>query len=223
MDYIIQTATSSQEREAIYRFRYRVYIEEMKKWHVQADHENKLLYDDADAYTVLYYAFMNNEIAATVRSQRGTEGLFIKDGKEFFGIDEFEAHFDYRKIAIVDRLIVDQPYRRGLLAHQMMLKTYIEGLQVGTRLCFIACDDQLLPMYIRYGFRIYCDPAILPTGDRRHRLLLFLCDRDHLQKVRSPFLSYLPESMDDKGANAVLVQEKLNLQLSYEDDVKVKI
>jgi hypothetical protein len=213
MEHIIQTAKTEDEREAIYRFRYRIYIEEMQKRHVRADHENKILSDHADSYTLLYYAAINHEIAATVRSQRGTEGLFLKEVSTFFEIDEFETFFDHRKIAIVDRLIVDNPYRRGLLAHQMMLRTYTDGLQAGTKLCFISCDDQLLPMYLRYGFRTYKEPSVLPTGEQRHRLLLFLCDKGHLQQVRSPFLPHLTECMDDKGVNAALAKEKLNLTL----------
>ena len=214
MEHIIQTAKTEEERQAIYRFRYKVYIEEMQKRHVPADHDNKLLSDDADDYTLLYYAHINNEIAATVRSQRGTEGVFTREGKDFFGMDEFELHFDYRSLSIVDRLIVDDPYRHGLLAHQMMLRTYTDGLEAGTKLCFIACDDQLLPMYLRYGFRIYGEPAVLPTGELRHRLLLFLRDWEHLQRVRSPFLPHLPPTMDDRGADAALAMGKLNLTLT---------
>jgi predicted GNAT family N-acyltransferase len=213
MEHIIQTAKTEEERQAIYRFRYKVYIEEMQKLHVSADHENKFVSDEADAHTILYYTLINQEIAATVRAQRGTEGRFTKEGKAFFGIDAFEKYFDYRQLSIIDRLIVDKPYRRSLLTHQMMLNTYVEALQVGTRLGFISCDDALLPMYLRYGFRIYAEPAILPTGELRHRLLLFLCDEEHLQQVRSPFVKHLPPYLDDKGYDAALAKEKLGLTL----------
>ncbi|MGZ3753349.1 MAG: hypothetical protein ACXVAU_18840, partial [Mucilaginibacter sp.] len=147
MKYDIRVATIKEEKEAIYRFRYRVYIEEMQKTHIQADHEATLLSDEADSYMVLYYSCINNKLAATVRSQRGPEGSFIERDRLFFLTDYFEELFDHNCLAIVDKLIVDIPYRNSLLAHEMMVRTYIDGWKAGTRLCFITCDDQLLSMY----------------------------------------------------------------------------
>lgn len=214
MGHQILIARTPLERELIYRFRYRIYIEEMQKYHLPADHNNKRLLDEADVYMVLYYATVNGELAGTVRSQRGTEGAFMKEDIAFYGIDEFENFFDHNMIAVVDRLIVDQRFRKSTLAHELMLQTYIDGWQSGTRMCFITCDDQLLPMYLRYGFRTYCKPAVLSSGDRRHKLILFLCDKAHLRKVRSPFLNYVPDELNDYGQMALLSIEKLYLELS---------
>jgi len=223
MSYPIKIASSQQEKEAIYRFRYKVYMEELNKHHIAADHANKMMFNEADDHTILYYADDGKDVIATVRSQRGIEGVFTKDDNEFFGIDEFEKYIDYKKIAIVDRLIVDKAFRHSALAHEMMLATYLGGLEVGTRICFITCDEKLLPMYLRYGFRIYTEPALLSSGEKRNKLVLCLCDRDYLQKVRSPFLLHLPESFDDKEKYATIIEKKLKLRLTKELPIAINI
>jgi len=213
MSYSIKIASSKEDKEAIFRFRYKVYMEELNKRHIAADHDHKMLFDEADKYTILYYAANGNDVIGTVRSQRGTEGMFLANDKIFFGIDVFDAHIDCCEMAIVDRLIVDQEYRHGSLAHELMLATYLGGLEVGTRICFITCDEKLLQMYQRYGFRVYATPVFLSSGEKRYRMVLMLCDRNHLQKVRSPFLRHLPESLDDGGECASIIERELGFKL----------
>ncbi len=213
MQYHIQTATTQQQREAIYCFRYSIYMEEFNKLHIPADHQNKMLFDDADKYSKLYYAIADKNIVATIRGQRGAEGPFTNTDYNFFKFSEFEKYIGHHKMAIVNRLMVDKEYRRSTLAHEMMLATYLGGLEVGTRLCFITCDDKLLPLYLRYGFRIYTESFILINGEKRNRLVLFLCDKKYLKKTNSPFLTHLPESLDDKGYYAQLVEEKVGFDL----------
>lgn len=84
----------------------------------------------------------------------------------------------------------------------MMIAVYLGGLKVGTQICFITCDESLLPLYLHYGFRTYIAPAIIANNQKRHRLLLCVCDKTYLEKVRSPFLSHLPQELDDKGSYA---------------------
>jgi len=221
MSHNIVVANTLFERNSIFRFRYQVYISELQKTHVEADHSNQMLYDEADRYMVLYYIDCHNQVAGTVRSQRGSEGPFMQEEMDLYGINDFEKFIDHDKIAIVDRLAVDVPFRKTTMAHELMLRTYIDGWAAGTRLCFITCDDHLLAMYIRYGFRIYKEPYLLSSGDKRHRLLLFLCDINHLKKVRSPFLSHLPDHMDDQGTYAALVQRHLDIVLLYQSNYAI--
>ena len=52
----IVVASSDAEREAIYRFRYRVYVEEMNRYRSVADHDGKRLVEPDDARSHLFYA-----------------------------------------------------------------------------------------------------------------------------------------------------------------------
>jgi hypothetical protein len=216
MSYPIKIASSQQEKEAIYRFRYKVYMEELNKLHIAADHANKMMFDEADEYTILYYVCDENDVIATVRLKRGIEDLFTEEENNLFSLSKFRSILDHKKLCITDRLIVDALFRRSRLTNEMMVRTYLGGLEGGVKLCFITSDEKLLPMYFRYGFRNYDEPIVLAPGEKRYKLILFLCDKDHLQKVKSPFLPYLPESFDDKGEFAMAVEEKLAFKLTME-------
>ena len=47
-DIQIGLATTRDDREAIYRFRYRIYVEEMGRYGSIADHQGKRLVEDDD-------------------------------------------------------------------------------------------------------------------------------------------------------------------------------
>jgi len=53
----VRIAKTQEEREAVYRFRYRVYVEELKRDYPDANHEEKWLRDDDDdqGYAVNFY------------------------------------------------------------------------------------------------------------------------------------------------------------------------
>jgi len=221
MAHTIRIAKTEQEREAIFRFRYKIYSEELQKNHLPVDHHKKMLFDQADYHTVLYYALQDEELIATVRSQRGTEGPFSPEQFEYFQIGSFVPFLDCSRLAIVDRLIVAPAFRKTPLAHEMMKATYLGGLEVGTKICFVTCEDHLMPMYLRYGFVHYQDPVILKNGQIRHRLLLFLCDRQRLEKIGSPFFQYLPAAQNDHGRYADLVTETIGFRLGNEKAIVV--
>ena len=45
MNTVIKMATTDAERDAIYRLRYEVYVEEMQIFGTAADHERRMLFD----------------------------------------------------------------------------------------------------------------------------------------------------------------------------------
>jgi predicted GNAT family N-acyltransferase len=208
-------ASGKEARAAIFRFRYEVYIEELKKTHIDADHFNRMMYDRADEMSILYYAANETGLIATVRVQHGAKGNFIAKEKAFFSIDMFEEFIPRQQLGITDRLMIKKEYRRSFLAHEIMLATYLDAVKQKAILCFISCEEKLLPMYLRYGFRMYDAPASIDCGDKRYKLLIVVHDRQHLEKVRSPFLQHLPASLDDKGYCATLIREKTGFILTH--------
>ena len=68
----IGIATTARERQEIYRLRYAVYIEEMKKPYA-ADHQHRLLFDPQDEKARLIYARAGQELVATLRLNLGKD------------------------------------------------------------------------------------------------------------------------------------------------------
>lgn len=51
----VRPAVSAGDRHALFRFRYRIYVEEHGLCPREADHTAKVLYDELDDYSVSYW------------------------------------------------------------------------------------------------------------------------------------------------------------------------
>jgi hypothetical protein len=212
MDFKILLAKTQEEKEAVYSFRYRVYVEEMSKYHLKADHERRMMYDEIDEWALVYYGLVNNEIVSTVRSIRGTENVLPVSEVRYFEIDKLESEIPHNKIAIVNRLAVDKKYRHTSITAHNFYSTYKDGSVLGIQLCFVTCEELLLPIYLHYGFRVYGEPIILDGNKKRYRLVLFVTDYSYLKSVNSPFLQFFDGLTDDKGEYAAKVKEILGYE-----------
>ena len=56
MEAKVQVAETEAQREAIYRLRYDIYVEEMNRYGSIADHKNRRLVEPDDAWSRLYFA-----------------------------------------------------------------------------------------------------------------------------------------------------------------------
>lgn len=208
MSNTIQFAATEMEREAIYRHRYDIYIVELGKTHIPADHQRRLLTDDADPCADLLYANANGIVIASARMQIGASTLFSAVNNEIYETGAFAKALTPEKMAIVDRLMVRPEYRRSRVTTELMINTYLFGLDRGIKLCLINTEVKYLHLYLRFGFRMYGDPFYTALGGCRYRMALFLCDRRHLAKVNSPLLNYLPAAEDDHGAHFAEVRRQ---------------
>src|SRR5882757_8136585 len=86
----IRVADCEQTRRAIYKFRYKIYIEEMGKPYRNADHENRLLTDELDENATLLYAEESGEIVGTTRINWGSDPIAMCAFREPFDLDMFQ-------------------------------------------------------------------------------------------------------------------------------------
>ena len=83
----VQVATTPEEKREVYQFRYRVYIEEMKKSLRYANHTEKVLKDQLDETAMLLYIKFENEIVATVRKNLLDSSSLPEHLSRVFAID----------------------------------------------------------------------------------------------------------------------------------------
>ena len=69
-------ADNDEEKEAVYRFRYDVYVQEMGRYGEAADHENKRLVEPEDETARIWYAAQDGEVVATLRMSWGGDAPF---------------------------------------------------------------------------------------------------------------------------------------------------
>ena len=61
-DIQIALAETKEEKRAVYRFRYRIYVEEMGKYRSVANHALRLFSEPCDAHSRIFYATENGEV-----------------------------------------------------------------------------------------------------------------------------------------------------------------
>ena len=182
-------ATTPEEKEAIYRFRYHTYIQEMSKHPREADYDNKLLYDELDKWALLLYAKVGSEVIATKRINIGSIANFPGNVSEFLSLETFlncsDEHGD-SKFAFSTKLMVAPTHRNSPILYMIMAKCYEICCHNQVQFIFGICHSHLLPLYEQVGCRRYYKNIFLPGYGLAFPIVLLADDIQYLRKVRSP-------------------------------------
>ena len=152
-------ACSEQDREELFRFRYRVYVEEMGRYHRTADHQGRLLAEPEDAHGILYGAREDGQVVGTSRLSLGADGLSPRQIDQY-GLDQFLSEVPARLMAVGERLMV-APHLRGSAVASKLRELAREDVEAGgVRLVFGNCEPHLLSMNLSAGGRTYAEQNI---------------------------------------------------------------
>ncbi|AIF49587.1 cyclic nucleotide-binding domain-containing protein [Pelosinus sp. UFO1] len=188
----IRIASTKREKEAIYKLRYRVYVEEMGKTPIaSANHEKKKIMDVMDDQSVLLYAQLGSEVIGTLRVTIGKIELFPSELQEIFKMQRFATFLQgsrNQKQCLSTKMMVISKYRNSQAAYLLLSKGYEVGRDEGVQFSFGGCSPQLVPLYERLGFRRLGYNFFERGFGLIIPLFLILEDLEHLQAVRSPFL-----------------------------------
>jgi hypothetical protein len=158
-DFTFGLATTDAEREAIYKFRYTVYVEEMGRYQDTADHEGRRLVEPEDEYSWLLYACEGDTVVATGRLTWGGE-RFSERQVEHYRLEPFIEGLPAEIMAVGERLMVNPRLRGTGLVDQLLARSseLVGGHDI--LINFGACEPHLLPLYLGMGQRTYADRNI---------------------------------------------------------------
>lgn len=179
-------AETQAEREAIYRFRYQIYVEEMQKRPNYADHQAKTLSDPLDETATLFYVMQNDQIIATLRRNRLDECELEPWLEQQLAISPFAAAFSRAALSCSSRLMVATAWRNSLAVGSIILAAYRLAREQEIQFDFLHTAPWLLPFYRALGYRHYLPNFLDPNAGIQIPQLLVLEDVDHLQAARSP-------------------------------------
>ena len=189
---IAQPATAV-ERAALHRFRYDVYVTEMHRVQLHADHRARTIIDPLDATGHDLLASRGAQVVGCVRLNLARDGG-LGDYEQFYAMRE-AARLHPKHSAIVTRLMVAPGYRRTVLPAQLCTAVYELALGLDVRVGYIDCNSHLRKFFRRLGF-------IAHVEEREHHeygcvqpMRLDMLDAGHLRHVRSPFLPVLEAHM----------------------------
>lgn len=194
----IAVAETQDERDAVYRFRYAIYVEEMGKYRSVADHRRRMLFEPEDAQSRITYAEQDGVVVATARGTWGGVAPLPPRMVEQYGLAPFLEELPQSAISVGERGMV-APHLRGT---DLFLKLIGSGLRFANekriQLCFGDCEPHLLNLYIGLGQRTYSKRNVNSAEAGYLIPIVFVPeDVEYLRRIQSPLLEYLHDFGSD--------------------------
>jgi CRP-like cAMP-binding protein len=197
----IHLATTSQERAAIFRLRYDVYVEEQRRHNLPVPEgtprEVHTPEDDLPD-SALYYVGTPERLEATVRLRTFGPGAVPPDLAAQFSFDRFP---DMHTLTVLHvGFLIAPPTFRGSTSVVALLCGSIERtiLEQGAEVLLADCAPGHLRTYYRLGMRAYGGRTFSTTIGLCVPVVAFGRDLEHLRRAGSPLYSVL-RRLDDEG------------------------
>ena len=181
----IKVASSDEDRERIFRFRYDVYVTEMGKSPAEADHQKKIIRDELDDDAHLLYAEDEGQIVGTVRLNCRSKKKFPDVWEQRYDLEKFAPPFGDH-ISMTSRMMVAKDYRGSSVPAALVGAVYSAGREMGSKFDFCNCAPSLLEFYEQIGFRRFTDGFVDEDNGYHVPLVMVVRDTQYLRQVRSP-------------------------------------
>ena len=135
------------EREAIYAFRYQVYVEELGMTD-RADHDRKWLRDEYDEQSISFAVFEDDRVVGSLRcilldTVRDPAPLIDK-----FAMAPALERFGAQAIVTTSRFMITPRLRNTRAIYHLMREAFVQAQRRGIRLNYGDCSPHLLPFYV---------------------------------------------------------------------------
>lgn len=173
---------SAAEREAVYRLRYEVYIEQCG-YRFAADHENRVMYEpEIDDSAIQIGAFVDGQLVGATRTSWGGNQAFTDLDHAIYGLDAFSTILRPEQIQISGRTAVLEAYA-GTCATRLFLESARIAVARGALLLLFTSQPHHVRLYQLVGAESAGPPVNYPMGI----MFLFAClpDMSHIRDLRS--------------------------------------
>jgi hypothetical protein len=200
----IQLAETEEEKRAVFRFRYEIYVEEMGRYRDVADHDNRLFSEPYDEYSRITYVGRGGKVVATARLTWGGLAPIPARMIEQYHLQPFLKELPPDAIAVGERGMI-APELRG---SDLLLELLGTGLRFANsqriQLTFGNCEPHLLTVYLDLGHRTYSRENWNSDSGYLIPLLLAAEDVEYLRKLDSPLLECVTDFGDDARVPGIL-------------------
>jgi predicted GNAT family N-acyltransferase len=159
MAFEVGLADSAEDKEAVYRFRYSVYVEEMARYQESADHVGRRLVESEDDHSFIFYARDGGDVVGTARLSWGGNGFSARQVDEY-SLVPFLDELPHEHIAVGERVMVTPTLRGTGLVEELMACRDTTSREHDVRIQFSACEPHLLSLYLGKGRRTYASNNI---------------------------------------------------------------
>jgi hypothetical protein len=222
-------ATTEEEKEAVYRFRYDVYVEEMGRYGQAADHENRRLVEPEDETARIWYAAQDGEVVATHRFSWGGDAPFSERLLDHYQLAPFLAELPPETLAVGERGMVAPRLRGSDVFRELgrCSSAFVEEHRI--QLIFGICEPHLLSLYLGQGCRIYAKKNINSAeAGYLIPIVTVVEDVEYLRRIGSPLAATtrdygddarIPECVDRLIDSSSVLSERLSRPGEYVGEV----
>jgi hypothetical protein len=192
-------AQSEEEKEAVYRFRYDVYVEEMGRYRGIADHANRRFCEPEDESARIFYAAVDGEVVATSRFNWGGDAPFTERLVDHYRLAPFLAEIPGEAMAVGERGMVRPDLRGSSIFWELGEKSQSFIGEKRVQLIFGACEPHLLSRYVSQGSRTFAAQNISsPDSGYLIPIVNVVEDIDYLRRIGSPSVETTRDWGDEK-------------------------
>ncbi|MDH3742281.1 MAG: cyclic nucleotide-binding domain-containing protein [Hyphomicrobiales bacterium] len=230
----VRFATSPDDREAVYRFRYRIYVEEMGRYASIADHQGKRLVEDDDASSHLLTAWQGDDLVGTARLIWGGDAPFTARQIEQYDLAGFRNAVPDDQMIIGERFMIEPSLRGSDLLYCIFCAYMNFANDHRIQLAFGDCEPHLLNVYQGLGYRAYTRNNVnSPQTGYLIPLVLVTEDIAYLERIGSPLAAVLsnfagdartPANIEDLlSAGKAVLSQRLVEPASYWSNVRQRL
>lgn len=199
MNIIVSRPVGDEERQDVYRFLYRIWVQGCGRQLPGTDHTLEWIRDDLDDWADHFVAMdEQGQVVGCVRVNRLSRGRADECLASALGFDPLSSLFDPETIVFISHLAVLPAYRGGTVISLLMADMFSHLLETRVNVAICTCRLGMVSLYHRLGMRPY-----LPNFDRHGQMQVPLIgcinDREYLSKTGSPLHLILPQDCDDQG------------------------
>ncbi len=206
----VQQAVQPDDREEVFRFRYRVQVSEMGLDPTTADHARYLIRDSLDDTARILVAVdeSTGAILGTLRAVFGCDGPIPAALAEELDLSSMMVAFGDEVLCHSGMFMVDPAYRGQTVASQLIAGLVRAMLEAGVEIDTCRKDLSQARSWFQLGYRPYGPIAPAPvSGELQVPLALVLRDRAYLERTASPLARLLGPLEPDRAAMAQRLRE----------------
>jgi hypothetical protein len=194
----IHLAETEEEKNAIYRFRYEIYVAEMGRYGVAADHDRKMLVEAEDETARIFYAAVDGDVVATSRFSWGGDAPFTQHLIDHYMLEPFLAELPLDAMAVGERGMVKPELRGGPIFHELgqFSSQFVSDARI--QLIFGACEPHLLSLYVSQGMRTFSKKNVNSAeAGYLIPIVSVVEDVEYLRRIGSPNAATAKDFGDD--------------------------
>ena len=204
----VQQATTEAERRAIFRFRYRVYVEELNIKYGGIDHAAQEVRDSDDDHAIHLYVGAIDNIEGVMRVRIWPQGSVPEDAHDHYSLDRLGAALDGLVLADVCRLMIRQDRRASGVLPALCYELLDRVAAQGVDLLFLSCRPALVRHYAQLGARAFGGRMIETPDGIGLPMVIVISDVEHMRRAGSP-LTPVVASYYGRGRRPVLDMHRL--------------